>query len=237
MLKTLFHTLLLFGLVACRPGSTADPSVNSSDATPPLTERQQNPAANSASEEGRGESEVKEPANAPSPPKEEIATLGAGCYWCTEAVLEQLDGVLDVQSGFMGGQVANPSYKEVCTGKTGHAEVVQVRFDPSVISYEALLEWFWRLHDPTSLNRQGADVGTQYRSVIFVHSPEQREVAERSKAAAQEHFKDPIVTEITDAGPFYPAEDYHQNYYRTNKTQGYCRMVIAPKLEKLGLDH
>ena len=166
----------------------------------------------------------------------EVATFGAGCFWCVEAVLEQLDGVFDVSSGYMGGTVPNPTYKQVCAGTTGHAEVVQVTFDPAVIPYATLLDWFWKLHDPTTLNRQGADVGTQYRSAIFVHSEAQRAAAERSKAAAQPAFDDPIVTEITTASEYYPAEDYHQDYYRLNTSQGYCRAVIAPKLNKLGLD-
>jgi peptide-methionine (S)-S-oxide reductase len=173
---------------------------------------------------------------AKTPATTEIATFGAGCYWCTEAVLEQLDGVLDVTSGFMGGTVKEPTYRQVCGGDTGHAEVVQVTFDPKVISYDDLLAWFWRLHDPTTLNRQGADVGTQYRSVIFTHSEAQRQAALASKAAAQKDFRDPIVTEITPASTYYQADDYHQDYYRQNREQGYCRMVIAPKLGKLGLE-
>jgi peptide-methionine (S)-S-oxide reductase len=166
----------------------------------------------------------------------ETATLGAGCFWCVEAVLLQVDGVREVTSGYMGGDSARRTYQEVCTGTTGHAEVVQVRFDKAVLPYEHLLAWFWRLHDPTTLNRQGADVGTQYRSAIFVHSDAQRESAERSLAAAQADFGDPIVTEIAEAGDFWPAEDYHRDYYRLNGAQPYCRMVIAPKLEKLGLE-
>lgn len=166
----------------------------------------------------------------------EVATFGAGCFWCVEAVLEQLDGVRDVRSGYMGGHVPDPGYKQVCTGETGHAEVVQVTFDPATISYETLLEWFWKLHDPTSLNRQGNDVGTQYRSVIFYHSEEQRRAAERSKKQAAGNFAEPIVTEITEAGPFYEAGKDHQDYYRRNPGAGYCRVVIAPKLDKLGLE-
>ncbi len=168
----------------------------------------------------------------------QIATLGAGCYWCVEAVFEQLDGVSDVRSGFMGGQVVDPSYAAVCSGQTGHAEVVQVTFDPTVLPYEELLDWFWRLHDPTTLNRQGADVGTQYRSAIFFHGEDQRAAAEASResAAASGAFSDPIVTEITAAGPFYEATAEHQDYYRANRQQGYCRMVIRPKLRKLELE-
>lgn len=168
----------------------------------------------------------------------EVITLGAGCFWCVEAVLEQLDGVLDVTSGYMGGELENPTYEAICTGSTGHAEVTQVRFDPAVLPLGHLLAWFWKLHDPTTLNRQGADVGTQYRSAIFYHSEDQRAAAEESKRAADASgdFADPIVTEITAASTFWPAEDYHQEYYRLNGGQPYCRMVIAPKLDKLGLE-
>ena len=164
------------------------------------------------------------------------ATFGAGCYWCVEAVLEQLPGVKDVTSGFMGGRVANPTYEQVCNGTTGHAEVVQVTFDPRQISYETLLDWFWQLHDPTTLNRQGADVGTQYRSAIFYHSDEQRRAAEASREKHKQDFDRPIVTEIVAAGPYYKADEHHQDYYRENRSAGYCRMVIAPKLEHLGLE-
>lgn len=167
----------------------------------------------------------------------EVATLGAGCFWCVEAVLEQVDGVLDVVSGYTGGEVKDPTYKQVCSGDSGHAEVVQVTFDPDSISYQELLEWFWQLHDPTTLNRQGNDKGSQYRSAIYYHSEQQRAAAEASKAAADASgkFDDPIVTEITAAETFYPAEVDHQEYYRLNKRDPYCRLIIAPKLDKLGL--
>ena len=168
-------------------------------------------------------------------PSTEVATLGAGCYWCVEAVLEQVEGVQEVVSGFMGGQSDQVTYEEVCTGRTGHAEVVQVRFDPSKIGYAELLDWFWRLHDPTTLNRQGADRGTQYRSAIFYHSAEQQRVAEKSKREAGASFRDAIVTEITPASKLITAPSKHQDYYRQNRQQGYCQMVIAPKLRKLGL--
>lgn len=173
-----------------------------------------------------------------NPPRHEVATFGAGCFWCVEAVLQQLDGVLEVRSGFMGGTEENPTYEEVCAGQTGHAEVVQVGFDPAAISYEELLNWFWRLHDPTTLNRQGEDVGTQYRSAIFYHSDAQRDAALGSKDAieASGAFPDPIVTEIVPAGTFWEAEESHRDYYRQNREQGYCRMVIYPKLSKLGLE-
>ncbi len=163
------------------------------------------------------------------------ATFGAGCFWCVEAVFQKLKGVHSVESGYMGGQTNNPNYSEVCSGMSGHAEVTQIHFDPSVITYEILLNWFWRSHDPTTLNRQGADVGTQYRSVVFYHDWVQRDSAEVSKKEAQKQFSESIVTEITAASTFYRAEVYHQNYYSLNPEVAYCKMVINPKLEKLGL--
>lgn len=173
----------------------------------------------------------------PMDKKLETATLGAGCYWCIEAVLQRIKGVEKIQSGFMGGKVDNPTYEEVCLGTTGHAEVVQVQFDPEVLPFSKLLEVFWAAHDPTTLNRQGADVGTQYRSAIFYHSEAQKEAAHASKTKAQAEFDDPIVTEISPAEKFYPAPDYHQNYYNLNKDRNpYCRVVIWPKLKKLGLE-
>lgn len=162
-----------------------------------------------------------------------LATLGNGCFWCTEAIFQQLKGVESVASGYSGGQVKNPSYREVCDGTTGHAECLQIQFDPSVISYEKLLEVFFTTHDPTTLNRQGADVGTQYRSVIFYHDEEQRAIAERvKKEFAPTIWDNPIVTEITTFDKFYKAEDYHQNYFNDNPNQGYCRIVINPKVQK-----
>ncbi len=168
----------------------------------------------------------------------EIATLGAGCFWCVEAVLQRLPGIRSVTSGYMGGDLHDPSYEAVVTGRTGHAEVAQVVYNPEEIGYDALLEIFWRMHDPTTLNRQGADRGTQYRSVVFYHTPQQKEVAEASLRAVDRSgaFRDPIVTEIAKAGPFYPAESYHQNYYKSNREAPYCRYVILPKLKKLGLE-
>ncbi|MFT7462119.1 MAG: peptide-methionine (S)-S-oxide reductase [Pseudohongiellaceae bacterium] len=166
-----------------------------------------------------------------------LATLGAGCYWCVEAVLQQVDGILGVSSGFMGGPAASPTYEEVCSGSSGHAEVVQVRFNPKVLSYEALLAWFWQLHDPTTLNRQGNDVGSQYRSVIFYHDEAQKEAALASKAAANGSgtFPGPVVTEVSPATAYFPANASHQDYYQRNRATGYCQLVIAPKLNKLGL--
>lgn len=166
----------------------------------------------------------------------DTATFGAGCFWCVEAVFENLDGVTAVESGYMGGATVNPTYQQISTGETGHAEVTRIYFDPEVIKFETLLDWLWRSHDPTTLNRQGADVGTQYRSAIFYHSEAQREAAEASKTGAQSMFESPIVTEITPASKFYIAEDYHQDYYRQNKNAPYCQMVIRPKLKKLDLE-
>lgn len=165
---------------------------------------------------------------------EEIATLGAGCFWCVETLFTQLKGVSKVVSGYSGGQTANPTYKQVCSGTTNHAEVVQITFDPAQISYQELLEIFFHVHDPTTLNRQGNDIGTQYRSVIFYHSESQRQTAEAVRQAMQDsgNWCSPIVTEISPFDAFFAAEDYHQNYYNLNQAQPYCRMVIAPKVEK-----
>ena len=165
----------------------------------------------------------------------EKATFGAGCFWCVEAVFERIEGVQSVVAGYAGGTKANPTYKEVCTGTTGHAEVARITYDPAKVSYEKLLEVFWGAHDPTTLDRQGADVGTQYRSVIFYHDEKQKIVAEKSKIEAQKKFRDPIVTEIKPLNHFYEAEDYHQDYFRNNPDAPYCRFVIKPKLEKLHL--
>lgn len=164
----------------------------------------------------------------------ETATLGAGCFWCVEAIFQDARGVERVVSGYAGGTVANPTYQQVCAGQTGHAEVAQITFDPDVISYNDILYIFWRTHDPTTLNRQGADVGTQYRSVVFYHSEEQKAMAEQSKrdAEAANIWPKPIVTEIAPFTNFYQAEAYHQNYFRLNPNQPYCRAVIDPKVQK-----
>jgi len=163
----------------------------------------------------------------------ELADLGGGCFWCMEAVFERLPGVIKVTSGFAGGTTENPTYREVCSETTGHAEVTEVAFDPARISYAKLLEVFWQAHDPTTLNRQGADEGTSYRSIILYRNEKQKLIAEKSKLEAQKDFRSPIVTEIVPLKKFYKAEDYHQQYYDQNSSQGYCRVVIAPKLEKL----
>jgi peptide-methionine (S)-S-oxide reductase len=165
----------------------------------------------------------------------ETATFAGGCFWCLEAVFDELRGVQDVKSGYMGGRVKNPSYREVCTGSTGHAEVIQLTFDPTVIGYRDLLEVFFAIHDPTTLNRQGADVGTQYRSAIFYHSPQQKATAETTigELTAAKAYRDPIVTQVVPAEPFYVAEDYHQEYFKNNSYQPYCQFVVAPKVTKL----
>ena len=162
----------------------------------------------------------------------ETATFGGGCFWCMEAEFQRVPGVISVESGFAGGHTENPTYEDVCTGQTGHAEVTQITFDPQKVSYEKLLDYFWDAHDPTTLNRQGADVGTQYRSVILYSSEAQKAAAEKSKAEAQKRFKDPIVTQIVPLKKFYKAEDYHQDYYNNNSNAPYCQVVIRPKLQK-----
>ncbi|MCS7037105.1 MAG: peptide-methionine (S)-S-oxide reductase MsrA [Saprospiraceae bacterium] len=167
-----------------------------------------------------------------TPNSVDVATLGGGCFWCIEAVFLEMKGVLKVESGYAGGHVPNPTYREVCTGTTGHAEVVQITYDPSVTSYADLLEVFFTVHDPTTLNRQGNDVGTQYRSVIFYHNDEQKRIAQEAKKAAAQLWPKPIVTEIAPLDRFYKAEDYHQNYYRNNPSQPYCIYVVGPKVEK-----
>ena len=177
-----------------------------------------------------------QPAKASIPQGAEVITLGAGCFWCTEAVYQQIPGVLSVTPGYIGGKTKNPTYEQVCTGETGHAEAAQIAFDPKKTSLEKILSYFWKIHDPTSLNRQGADTGTQYRSAIFYSTDAQRAVAEKSKTEAAKEFTKPIVTEVVKAPEFYPAENYHQDYYRLNKNKNsYCQRVIAPKLHKAGL--
>ncbi len=166
--------------------------------------------------------------------KEETATFGAGCYWCTEAQFQQLEGVRLVESGFSGGQVDNPTYKQVCTGTTGHAEVCNIYYDPSVITFDELLAAFWTCHDPTTLNRQGNDVGTQYRSAIFYHNEEQKQkaIAYKAKLNEEKAWDKPVVTQIAPFTKFYKADDYHQDYYNNNKNQSYCQYVVGPKVEK-----
>lgn len=171
---------------------------------------------------------------APSNPELNIATLAGGCFWCLEAVFDDLKGITSVESGYAGGTVPNPSYELVCTGRTGHAESVRITYDPKLITFKELLEVFFSIHDPTTLNRQGADVGTQYRSAIFYHTPEQKATAEQviAELTAGHLWPKPIVTEVTPLAAFYQAEDYHQEYFQSNPNQGYCRVVIAPKVAK-----
>lgn len=166
--------------------------------------------------------------------KLEKATLAGGCFWCLETAFDRLEGVIEVNSGYAGGNVENPTYKQVCTGDTGHAEVVQISYNSAKISYQELLEVFFFLHDPTTLNRQGADIGTQYRSAIFYHNDQQKEIAEKMIESLEEEkvFAEPIVTEVNNLVKFYPAEDYHKDYYQRNPEQAYCQMVISPKLQK-----
>ncbi len=163
------------------------------------------------------------------------ATFGAGCFWCVEAIFQNLKGVIRVVSGYTGGQLENPSYQQICTGTTGHAEVTQITFDPEIISYTELLEIFWKTHDPTTLNRQGNDVGSQYRSAVFYHHQDQKEQAEKMKALLEQSkvWPDPIVTEISPLGTFFPAEDHHQNYFNEHGEQPYCQLIIKPKVRKL----
>lgn len=164
----------------------------------------------------------------------EIATLGAGCFWCVEAVFDDLKGVEDVVSGYSGGEIKNPTYRDVCSGSTGHAEVIQIKFNPQEISFRDILRVFFTVHDPTTLNRQGGDVGTQYRSAIFYHSPEQKQIAHEviEEITSERLYDNPIVTEVTEFAEFYPAEDYHQEYFANNPTQPYCAAVVAPKVRK-----
>lgn len=213
-------TLTALTAVSCKPSSanaqTMDP------ATPPAQAEAADP---------------KKPAPLPQVPAgAEVATLGTGCFWCTEAIFQQIPGVISATSGYMGGHKKNPTYQEVCEEQTGHAEVIHVVFDPKALSYTDLLGWFWQSHDPTELNRQGADVGPQYRSAIFFHTLEQQTAALLAMEKAQKDFPQKIVTEVTAASVFYPAENYHQDYYFLNKNKdGYCSAVISPKLRKLKL--
>ena len=175
---------------------------------------------------------IKKPLGQEPRPGHQFATLAGGCFWCLEAVFEDVEGVVDVESGYTGGAVDRPTYRQVCEGTTGHAEVVRIEFDLAGITYRELLEIFFSIHDPTTPNRQGNDVGTQYRSAIYVHSAEQRSVAAAVIAEAQAHYRDPVVTEVAEPGPYWRAEDYHQEYFRHNPAQGYCTVVVAPKVMK-----
>jgi peptide-methionine (S)-S-oxide reductase len=201
-------------------------SMNSSEDTNPPVSPVNEKAADSAVNVDKAESSS-------SSKKIETATIGGGCFWCVEAVFERLPGVLDVRSGYTAGHVKNPTYEAVCRGTTGHAEVVQIDFDPEKIAFEQILGIFWQSHDPTTLNRQGADVGTQYRSIILYHNESQKTVAEKSKQQANALFRTPVVTEIVPFEKFYAAEGYHQDYFKNNPNAPYCSIVIKPKLDKL----
>jgi peptide-methionine (S)-S-oxide reductase len=175
---------------------------------------------------------ISSPTSGAKTVRSEFLVLGGGCFWCTEAAYELLPGVKSVVSGYSGGETKNPSYDDVCSGDTGHTEVIRIEYDPTQVSLDTLLDFFWTIHDPTTLNRQGADTGTQYRSAIYYETDEQKNAAEKSKTIAQAKFSVPIVTEIARLGEFYPAEEYHQDYFRKNPHAGYCRVVIKPKLDK-----
>jgi len=229
MMKSMIFVLLAAIAVTISSCSTAASSATADKAAAKSAggDDQAGPQQDKTSEKGKSK-----PMN--SAQHKEVATLAGGCFWCLEAVFNDLRGVEKVVSGYSGGTVKNPTYQQVCTGTTGHAEVVQITFDPQVISLKELLEVFFTIHDPTTLNRQGADEGTQYRSAIFYHSPEQKAVAESVIAdiTAQKIWDNKIVTEVTPFSEFYPAEDYHQLYYERNPNAGYCRVVIAPKVTK-----
>jgi len=227
--RTLLALLLLPAMLGCGGlGSTASITV------PPMQDDGSSQKAKAATE-GSDTSSATDKMDDTKMKKMETATFGAGCFWCVEAVFQRLKGVETVRSGYMGGRTPNPTYDDICTGLTGHAEVIQIDFDPSVISFAELLEVFWSTHDPTTLNRQGNDRGTQYRSAVFFHNEAQQAAAESYKQELNDAkaFPNPIVTEIVAAAKMYVAEDYHQNYYNTNPNQGYCRAIIPAKLEKL----
>lgn len=232
----LLASILLLSVSGCSsatnseaPSVSADPAVTTTETAVTTTETavELSPADDGSS--------VPEPGPVPEVPKQETATFGAGCFWCVEAVFEQLKSVENVRSGYAGGTAEEANYKLVSNGNTGHAEVIQFEFDPSVITYEELLEVFWTSHDPTTLNRQGADVGTQYRSSVFYHNDKQRELAEAYKKRLNDEkaFGDPIVTEIVPFKTFYSAEGYHQDYFAQNGNAPYCRVVVRPKVEKV----
>jgi peptide-methionine (S)-S-oxide reductase len=219
--RRLLLAWVLVGLAACERGVKAERAEESG-----VSEKAKSGGA------AEGDEATGKPAE---PAGTKLATFGGGCYWCVEAVFERVEGVLGAESGFSGGLAPNPTYEDVCGGDTGHAEVVQVRYDPRKVRYEQLLEIFWKTHDPTTPNRQGADVGTQYRSVVFFHDEEQKKVAESVKAdlEAAKAFDRPIVTQIAPFEGFWPAPEKHQGFYDANRDHGYCRAVIAPKIEKL----
>jgi peptide-methionine (S)-S-oxide reductase len=220
--------LLSIGLATSCSARPSEKAESRPSSTSSFTEQKTTMSENTA-ESGTQAAESAIPAGGTA-----MATFGTGCFWCTEAVFQRLEGVTSVVSGYAGGHVKNPSYKEVCTGETGHAECLQIVYDPAKISFKDLLEVFWKVHDPTTLNRQGNDIGTQYRSVIFYHNDEQKQLAEKYKKDLNTSgaYSNPIVTEISALPTFYKAEDYHQNYFNDNPGQGYCAFVVRPKVEK-----
>lgn len=233
--------LIAIALVAClmtapmmlRAQAPSKPAPAKASRNKPRLNRSGSPSKAAQSKEKNVDTTLADGESQPA--KLEKATFGSGCFWCSEAVFQQIKGVHSVVSGYSGGIVEQPTYEQVCTGQTGHAEVIQISYDPNVITFADLLEVFWQTHDPTTLNQQGNDIGTQYRSVIFYHTPEQKRQAEHYKQKLdQEHaFRRPIVTEITAFAEFYPAEDYHRDYYNQHKGQGYCMAVIRPKVSKV----
>lgn len=234
LIPILILSLLLASCSQVSTENTADSGPNELREAPPLPGTDQAGVAGPESSDTETEPRDQGEQDGMDTQSEQVATLGGGCFWCVEAVFQELDGVLKVESGYAGGEVENPTYEQVCSGLTGHAEVCQITFDPSRITFDELLEVFWKTHDPTTLNRQGNDVGTQYRSVVFYHSDKQKELAElyRKKLDASGAFGAPIVTEISPVPKFYKAEAYHQNYFRTNPNAGYCAYVIQPKMAK-----
>jgi peptide-methionine (S)-S-oxide reductase len=237
-LRLALLSALLLPLVGCRgsaePPAPREPAPVAATESRPHTEPHAPPAPTAPTGIGAGKEEPT--VNTPSKPATETAIFAAGCFWCIEAVLLRIDGVLSVESGYTGGTVDNPTYDQVCSGTTGHAEAVRVQFDPKVLPYGKLCDWFFHVHDASTKNRQGNDVGTQYRSAIFYTSEAQRTEALAAKARAQEEYPREIVTEITKASTFWRAEGYHQNYFANNPGNPYCCSVIPPKLKKLGLD-
>ena len=225
--RRLAGCLILLSCVSCTAGEEEQTRMTTDKPT-------QNPSTAMQQDKAPDVAKAPQAADAGQKPQTETATFGAGCFWCVEAVFQLLDGVVSVESGYSGGSEADADYKKVCTGTTGHAEVCQVSFDPKKITFDELLEVFWKTHDPTTLNRQGADFGSQYRSVVFYHSDSQKETAARYKKKLDDAgaFLAPIVTEISPFTAFYPAEDYHRNYYRNNPEQSYCARVIGPKVDK-----
>ena len=231
-LPSLVALLLIILVLGCYPMPTSSASSAKIPSYDELQNKKQDKAEQDKAKQDKPN--VKNAKQDKQGKKVETATFGAGCFWCVEAVFQELDGVLSVKSGYTGGHVDNPTYQQICTGRTGHAEVCLIKYDPAKISFKELLEVFWMTHDPTTLNRQGVDTGTQYRSAIFFHDKDQKELAQKYKQALNQQgaFGRPVVTEIVAAEVFYPCEKYHDNYFKDNPNAGYCRAVIKPKMKK-----